>query len=1563
MQKTHADLAGALEGATDAFFILDGGWRFTYLNSRAERVLDRRSERLLGEDLREALSESVTFTLRKELGRAVEERDLAGFRWYHPELDRWFEVRANPLESGVLVCLRDTDESREGWLGIVERALEASAAGALITDATQPHDPIIYANRALQRMTGYTEGEMIGYNCRFLQGTDRDQPELRGLRKAVRFGEDCTCILRNYRKDGTLFYNELYVSPVSDENGNVTHYLGIQNDVTDRVLASERDEETLRQQAAAMQSSMDGIGISGPDGRLGHLNQAHADLYGYANPDEMVGMGWRELYGEDQVSRFERDVVPDLVNEGHWRGEAAGVRKDGSEFPQELSLSVLEDGGTVCVVRDISERRRGEEASRLLSSIVEHSEEAIVANTLDGTITSWNPAAERLFGYTAEEMVGESVGILNPREKPNENLEKIKSMGRTGAPNRQETVRVAKSGERMEVSVTSSPVRDAAGSVTGTSAIFKDISRSKAAERALTESEERYRAIVEDQTEMICRFSPDRTLTFVNESYCRHFGLEREELLGESFMSQIPEEERRALEEHLFSLTRESPARSVEHRITTAGGEVRWHQWTDRALFDERGELTGYQSVGRDITERKEAEEALHRERNLLRTVIDSTRDFIFVKDTEHRFRLSNAAHQSVMGAGSQEELLLGKTNADYWGEKAAAPFHADDRRVLDHGEFIADREEKVYGASGEELWLSTTKAPLQASGGGIEGLVAVSRDITERRREQHELSITAARLTTLIQNMPSGILVEDEERNIRRANAAITRMFEMEATAEELTRDDCNTAARDVMNLLADPEGFVARIEEILASGRAVTGEEVLLADGRVYERDYVPVYVRGEYRGHMWHYRDLTSHKRAEERLRESQGRFRALFDQTAVGVCVADLDRRLLETNEAYQKITGYSGEELMGMSTLELTHPEDRAADTGVSRTFVSDHTDSYRRSKRYIRKDGAVIWAEATSSLVRDEQGQPRFIMGIVEDVTERRKAQLDLAESERLLRTVTSGAPVILFATDPEGVITLSEGKGLDLVGRSPSEDVGESVFETYGDLPEIVDNVCRALNGQEVAATVEVGGLAFETRYSPIRDREGEVTGSIGVATDVSARRELEKELEHRAFHDTLTGLPNRDLFMERLERALARNLRNKQHVAVLFLDLDDFKHVNDSLGHTAGDRLLIEAGQRIQACLRDEDTVARLGGDEFAVLMEEVLEPESTARVAERIAAEIRRPITLAECPDSPTEGPEVIGTLSLGIALSGPEDKPVGAEELLQMADAALYTAKDTGKDHHEVFRQEMKDRSAEVLKTGRDLRLALEREEFILYYQPKIDLSTGTVSGVEALLRWEHPERGLVPPDEFIPHAEDNGLIIPLGRWVLREACRQAKEWQDLGRTASEGTASGAPSPAPLKVNVNVSARQLRSPGFPADVAAALSETGIEPSSLVLEITEGVLFQQDSHGASVLRELRELGVWLAIDDFGSGYSSLSYLKNLAVDVLKIDRSLVSGMGDDPASYAIVSAAVAVAHALGLLAVAEGVEEESELDELLRLGCDFGQGYYWSSPRPADEITAFL
>lgn len=459
-----------------------------------------------------------------------------------------------------------------------------------------------------------------------------------------------------------------------------------------------------------------------------------------------------------------------------------------------------------------------------------------------------------------------------------------------------------------------------------------------------------------------------------------------------------------------------------------------------------------------------------------------------------------------------------------------------------------------------------------------------------------------------------------------------------------------------------------------------------------------------------------------------------------------------------------------------------------------------------------------------------------------------------------------------------------------------------------------------------------------YSGRVAPSRIPELDVLGT-GI-NHLAERVESQlKDLSYQAFHDALTKLPNRELFLDRLEHALLRSRRRPHKVAVIFVDLDDFKLVNDSLGHVVADKLLCAVGERLGECVRAEDTLARLGGDEFTVLLEEVSRIEQVLAVAGRIQEGLAGSFH--------ADGNELFVTGSLGIAVSSDEDEAVN---LLRQADLAMYRAKGSGKARYEIFDETMSAQVSARLATQTDLRRALERHQLRIHYQPIVELATGETVAVEALLRWQHPTRGLVPPLDFIPLAEETGLIVPIGRWVLDQACRQVALWQQDGE-------------APLGVSVNLSSRQFRDAGLVADVGNALKETGLKSELLTLEITETSVMEDADSVLRKMEAVTDLGVKLVIDDFGVGYSSLSYLKRFPVRGLKIDKSFVNGLSHDPTDLAIIQATVMFAASAGLRVTAEGIETEAQAKRLGALGCDHGQGYYFAKPLPADEAAKLL
>ena len=563
------------------------------------------------------------------------------------------------------------------------------------------------------------------------------------------------------------------------------------------------------------------------------------------------------------------------------------------------------------------------------------------------------------------------------------------------------------------------------------------------------------------------------------------------------------------------------------------------------------------------------------------------------------------------------------------------------------------------------------------------------------------------------------------------------------------------------------------------------------------------------------------------------------------------------------------------------------------------------------------------------------------------EIVERRRAEDALRISEERYRRLSDATSEAL-AIHRDGIVLEVNAAFCRLLGYEPEVCIGRTILDFCA--PETVAAIRSGEFSPESAAPMEVfarhyDGTTFpvEVSWRLIPYPDGEPANVISVR-DLRERQRLEAELSRSAFYDRMTGLPNRALLLDRASHSLSWTRQGENDpVALILLDLDRFKLINESLGHAIGDRVLEAVARRLETCLRPGDTVARFGGDEFAVLLDGVRAPDEARAIAERIDGALREPFEL--------DGREAFVTASMGIALGVVGHTEPG--DLLRDADVALYRAKADAASRQAVFEPGMSSANVERLDLENDLRRAIERDELRLDYQPLVDLATNKIVGIEALVRWQHPVRGLVAPMSFIPLAEETGLILPIGHWVLETACRQARTWQDQFPTAG-----------PVVMSVNLSARQFAQPGLSDEVAAILADTGLDPASLELEITESVLMDESEAGTRSLRELRELGVKLALDDFGTGYSSLSYLKHLPLDALKIDRTFIAeltGAGDT--TLPIVEAVIALAHGLGIGVVAEGIETAEQLGWLRRLSCDLGQGYYLARPLPADELAALL
>jgi len=561
-------------------------------------------------------------------------------------------------------------------------------------------------------------------------------------------------------------------------------------------------------------------------------------------------------------------------------------------------------------------------------------------------------------------------------------------------------------------------------------------------------------------------------------------------------------------------------------------------------------------------------------------------------------------------------------------------------------------------------------------------------------------------------------------------------------------------------------------------------------------------------------------------------------------------------------------------------------------------------------------------------------------------ISERKRAEEELWQSNQTLTALIQASPLAIVSFDHDGIVKTWNKAAERIFGWEESEVIGypipifmeEKDDEFYNILGLMLQG--RALTDVELRRRRKDGSIIdISLSITLLYDSKGDINGGMGIFTDITERKQAEEMIKYMAYHDSLTQLPNRNLFNERLKQALANAERNKTNVAVLFIDLDRFKVINDSLGHAFGDLLLKSVSRRLQGCLRDHDTIARQGGDEFTVILHDCTE-ESAKNVAERMINELANPFVL--------NNHEVTISPSIGISLY-PSDG-TNPDTLIRNADRAMYQAKDHGKNNYQFYEKDMEAQYTKRLKLENDLRKALARKEFVLYYQPQVDIHSHEVIGVEALIRWNHPENGFISPAEFIPLAEETGLIVPIGEWVLYTACLQNKAWQDAGYT-------------PMRMSVNLSARQFRQTDIDVLVDRVLKETGLDPKYLDLEITENMSMFDVDMTTETLQKLKRLGVNISIDDFGTGYSSLNYLKRFPIDSLKIDQSFVHDIHSDTDDAAIVKAILAMAHSLDLKVVAEGVETERQLSFLKEQKCDQAQGYYFNRPLSPEHLESML
>jgi len=895
-----------------------------------------------------------------------------------------------------------------------------------------------------------------------------------------------------------------------------------------------------------------------------------------------------------------------------------------------------------------------------------------------------------------------------------------------------------------------------------------------------------------------------------------------------------------------------------------------------------------------------------------------------------------NVAFCRILGYATRGELIGKSVNAAYFSPGDRSGFI----ERLQAQQELTNFEERLRRKDGSAVWVLVSAALVTDELGGglvIKGTIA---DITEQVNAQRESRV----LADIVRCSDDAIFSITAEGVIETWNGGAVRTYGY--SAEEVVGRPVHVLAPIERAHESD------EILEKVKAGCEVKSVELvrLRKDGReiVIHLTVSPTRdASGNVIGASAIARDVTEEKRSEAALRQSEEQYRILFESNPVAMYVYDLrNLRILSANRAAIDQYGFTEQEFLAKTVMEIRPEEDIPS----LLQDMAAHTDGLQKrgSWRHRRKDGTILDVEIVCHPLNFRGTES--ILVAAHDVTERKRAEQSLQQAEEKYRGIFEDSVIGIFqATLDRRLVSINRTLA-QMHGYDSSEEMMEDVSMRSPQLfvdPSRMSELAQIVTdgGTARGAELEIYRRDGATKWvrmnlRGIRDASGEVVLREGTVEDITEHKAATERIKFLAYYDALTELPQRALLQDRLEHALAAARRRHEKIALLFLDLDRFKSINDSFGHSFGDIVLKAVAQRLKACAREQDTVARVGGDEFLILLDGVKDTADAAIAAERIMRAMNASL-------------EVQGhSFSVGcsIGLSMYPEHGMDGETLIKNADAAMYCAKEAGRGNVRFFTDEMNAQAVERLAMDKNLRLALEREEFFLVYQPQMEIESGKITGFEALIRWQHPEMGLVPPDRFIPVAENNGLILPIGEWVLRTACAQARKWQDAGLPA-------------VPVAVNVSAVQFRQESFCALVRKVLQETGLPPQYLELELTESVLMSNADVTLSVLQELKEMGMKLAIDDFGTGYSSLSYLRQFPVDKLKIDKSFIRDAVEGCGDAAITTAIISMSKSLRLKVIAEGVETEAQLFFLREHRCDEIQGYYFSKPLSADEATAKL
>lgn len=1115
---------------------------------------------------------------------------------------------------------------------------------------------------------------------------------------------------------------------------------------------------------------------------------------------------------------------------------------------------------------------------------------------------------------------------------------------------------------------------DEQGRLSGT---VQDISNQKHDEQALRESEQRLRQLFEHTPRIAVQgYDQQRRVIYWNQASSHLYGYAAHEAMGKTLEDLIipPAMRQQVIDDVQLMFSGRAAVPAAELQLQRKGGDRVWVYSSHLLIRNAHDQMELY-CVDIDLSEQKASHLALQSSEARYRQLVNQLDEAIFLCDAQQRLTFLNPAWSIISGYAERQSV----------GMPLKHFLHNDDAELISQqaDDILAGRlagwasECRLRCADGSTRWielhLSSGDLPRYGLQGSISDIHA-QHQVHELQQARNAvldqllahcpladtLSGIASRLETLSPDMRVSIMRLHPNNNLYViASPSLPHEFThaTDGIAAQLGVGSCGQAAASGELMIAEdlqshPNWQAFRHLTLAASLRACWSLPFKNDSGEVLGT--FGIYYRTVKRPNDDDIALVTEFTRlaglaVQQQQRESarqqiEERFRATFEQAAIGIAHISTDGHFLLVNSQICNMLGCKQEQLLGQSFQTYTHPGDLPRDLQQMQQLLNGETSSYRIEKRYYRADRSLMWANLQVTLIRHSNGAPHYFISVIEDISLRKQHEQALRQAATVFESTREAVVVV----DWQHRIIASNPAYSEITGQDSNAVLGTRLPLLYSSPQERgrYRSIWRGLKsqgnwaGELNARRVDDSLCPLWLNASRVNDCEPQQVQYVLAFTDLSQFKDSQQRLAHLAHYDPLTDLPNRLFAHERLNHALQHAKRHQEQVAVLFIDLDHFKTINDGLGHAVGDELLITVARRLQQRLRNEDTLARLGGDEFLVILENLQSPDEAAYTAQALLKLFERPLSL---------GHQREAYLSASIGISFYPDDGQSSDELIRNADAALYQAKAEGRNTYRFYTKALTERAHNRLTLESQLRQALKRGEFVLHYQPLVDTLTGKPLGIEALVRWSSPQ-GMISPADFIPLAEDTGLIIPIGTWVLREACRQAQALRNQGFALET-------------VAVNLSPRQFRQGDLLKQVRDALNDSGLPASCLELEITEGALMDDVAQTQATLGALKSLGLRLAVDDFGTGYSSLAYLRRFPLDKLKIDQSFMHGVPSDQGNLEIVATIITLARSLNLTVIAEGVETREQHQALCQLACDQCQGYLFSRPLSIKKLHEWL